>query len=179
MLVLDCVQINMQRLGSILGIFLVSLSKIAIEQRYYSFWNHEATGGELEWWSNTVALFWIHSCRKGTADEKLKRALRSGALSQLLATNTKGTNPWPIACKMAEERYSIIDHVTWFETANIQDMFALGDSVIAEKPNGDFSDVLESVLTRKGVDALDARKNDEESNCEDVRLESANEIGGS
>ena len=159
MLTLNNVHIHLQNFGTILGIFLTGTSKQDIEQRYYSFYNHEATGGELEWWSETCALFWIYTSKQGTAEEKLKLALVRGAFAEILQTrNTKGSNPWPEACLIAEERYQKIDHVTWFQTTRVWDMFDMGTAVHAEKGTGNFDDdVLGSVVTN-GKGALDAVK---------------------
>ena len=163
MLALNNVRVHLQNFGTILGIFLVGKSKEDIQRRYFSFYNHEATGGDLEWWcdndDNKVALFWIYSSKARSADEKLRLALVRAAHQELLKRHTKGTNPWPKACDIAQARYESIERVTWFKSESVWDMFDMGDSVTAEKGTGNFDDdVLGAVVTRGGNDVLDANK---------------------
>jgi len=160
MLVLNDITINLQNFGTILGIFLVGKSKEGIEQRYFSFWNHEATGGELEWWSETCALFWVYTSKDRTAEDKLLFALAKAAMAELINKgDTKGRDPWPEACDLAIDRFERIDHVTWFKTEKVWDMFDMGDSVAAEKGTGNFDDdVLGRVVTRTGTASLDMIK---------------------
>ena len=164
MLTLNNVKISLQNFGTIYGIFLNGTSKEAIEQRYYSFYNHEATGGDLEWWSETCGLFWIYTSKAGTADDKLRLALARAAFAKIMQHNRPaGIDPWPLACELAEKWYNAIDHVTWFKSESVWDMFDMGDSVTAEKGTGNFDDdVLGAVVSRAGNDALDANKQSKE-----------------
>lgn len=161
MLALNKVSVLLQDFGSVLGVFLVGADKTAIEQRYYSFYNHEATGGDLEWWSDTCALFWIYSHKDYSAEDKLMWALAQGALAEMLNApeSTKGHNVWPRACEIAQERYTSIEKVTWFKTGVSLEMYDVGNSVSAEKGTGNFDDdVLGSVVMRNGETTLDLVK---------------------
>jgi hypothetical protein len=159
MLVLNNVTVNLQNFGTILGIFLVGKSKESIEERYFSFWNHGATGGDLEWWCDTCALFWIYTSKNQTAEDKLLTALANGALAELINKGSKGHDPWPEACEIAMDRYEQMDHVTWFKTEKVWEMYDVGDSVTAEKGTGNFDDdVLGKAVTRTGTASLDMIK---------------------
>jgi hypothetical protein len=57
-----------------------SKNKTDIERRFYSFWNHGATTGELVWLNSEFAYFW------STKSELLK-SLTGAALFNLLNTN--------------------------------------------------------------------------------------------
>lgn len=152
MLTLQNVQINVQDFGSSFGVFLVAQDKEAINQRFYSFWNHQATNGELEWWSDTTAFFWIAGTKNQTPEEKLLIYLARAGLSEILNTEqTKGTNPWPRACEKALERYEQINRVQWLQTSTSLSLYDFADSVVAEKETGNFDDdVLAPSLERGG-----------------------------
>jgi hypothetical protein len=178
MLSLKNVSVYLQDFGSVLGIFLVGQDKTAIEQRYFSFYNHEATGGDLEWWSDTCALFWIYSHKDYSAQDKLMWSLAQGALAEMLNSpvNLKGQKVWPKACEIAQERYDLIERVTWFHASVSLEMYDVGHAVSAEKGTGNFDDdVLGSVVMRNGNTTLDLIKvkqtkeeNEEASICENV-----------
>jgi hypothetical protein len=59
-----CINVN----GDHIAVFIDAKEKIDIERRYYSFWNHGATNGELHWVHSERAYFW-------TKHHKFKRAL--------------------------------------------------------------------------------------------------------
>lgn len=133
---------------TVLGIFLQG-PKEDIERMFYSFWNHGATSGELEEWSDTCALFWIHGNGSGLiAHERLFWTMADMALFEILnKEQTKGTNPMLRAEKIAEQRLAEMDKVRWYvPVAKLTDVYTMGTSVRAEKPNGDFSDVLVGCL---------------------------------
>lgn len=142
MLNLNNVKILVQNCGTILGVFLQGENKEAIEARYNSFWNHQATGGEPEWWCDNTLLFWIHSSGKYNANEKLERAMTFAALAEILNTeNTKKTNPMDRARRIARERISQIEMVNWVKTCAVDvDLYEFGDSVSAETSTGNFDD---------------------------------------
>lgn len=189
MLCLLDVTINLQNFGTIIGVFLTSENIPAIDQRYWSFFNHGATRGELEWWSEKTALFWVNSSKQATAEQKFKKALTNAALFEILNTQqTKGNNPWPIACRVAEERYAAIDWVTWFVAgAQNLDIYSLAETLGAESGTGNFDDdVLASALS-VGKHALglsryidDPEELDDErpedSSGEDVQLETVDAL---
>lgn len=49
-----------QPLGSAILVGIESENKQEIEQQYYSFWNHGATGGKLHWMCDTFAYITTH-----------------------------------------------------------------------------------------------------------------------
>ncbi len=157
MLTLNNVNIHQQNFSTRFGIFLTGKDKEAIQQIYYSFWNHEATGGELEWWCDNTALFWIADSIKSSCDEKFRMALAKMALAILRNQgDIKGRDPWPDACDLAMSWYETVERVTWLEF-NVENDFgmgySMGDSVAAEKTTGNFDDdVLAKTVTRSGIE---------------------------
>ena len=80
-----------------------------IENRYYSFWNHGATSGELHWLTSNFAYFW-------TKTSNLENALIQSSLYQLLGVErgqSKGKEfgLMPDAVKLAQERYDAIQYL--------------------------------------------------------------------
>lgn len=148
MLTLCNVSIFVQDFGTVLGVFLRG-AKENIINRYYSFWNWGATGGELEWWTDSCALFWIHSKGGRTADERLFHAMAMMALFEILNKGEakKGTNPYPQACKIAEERISQIKKVTWFKIPQAHEVRHSIGQICAEKGTGNFNDDILGVKT--------------------------------
>lgn len=167
------VQVFLQNFGSVFGVFLMSQDKTAIEQRFYSFWNQKITGGELEWWSDSCALFWVYSSHGQTAEDKILWGLKQAALRELLppanSDHKKGRDCWPQACETAIERFRSIERVNWYKTnATEVKLYDYTNSRIkAERDSGNFDDVLAAVLTRNGPETLDmikARRSDGEEN---------------
>lgn len=180
MLTLKNVTVHLQDLGSIMCVHLTGRTKDAIEEQYFSFWNHEVTGGELEWENEIVspyhAFFWVYENTRMTAEDKLLLGLARAALFEMLHPNshkhTKGKQLWPLACDIAIERFESIERVNWLDIRTEVDFgagFSLGTSVKAEKGTGNFDDeVLANVLTRGGSATLDMVKvQTEESEHED------------
>jgi len=164
MLKLNGVEIYLQNGGTVLGVFLKGPDKKAIEEQYFSFYNHEATGGELEWWSDTCALFWIYSSAHISAEDKLVNALQKGVWAKLMNAGSKGRNPWPESCIIAEQQFAAMERVTWFKPEVVWDMYDIGDSVTAEKGTGNFNDdVLGQVVYRDGVAKLEFAKDEDET----------------
>ena len=167
MLTLNNVTINSQNFGSILCIHLTGPTKEGIEAQYFSFYNHETTGGELEWENDVVspyhAFFWVYSSVRMVAADKVILGLARAALFEMLPPNThehhKGEDPWPSACEVGVARFEQIEAVTWLDIRTEVDFgagYALGDAVNAEKGTGNFDDeVLARVVTRGGNATLD------------------------
>lgn len=162
MLTLNGVIVHLQNFGSILCIHLVGTSKAAIEERYFSFYNHETTGGELEW-ENEVhepyhAFFWVYG-GKMPAEEKLQLGLTRSALFEMLPPNshysTKGRDIWPEACRVGAERMQQIDHVMWFHMHTAVEAYSLGDTVTAEKNTGNFDDDVLGQVVSHGIGSLE------------------------
>lgn len=151
-LILFKVTIHVQDLGTRYAVFLQG-EKEDIRRCYYAFYNHEATGGELEWESDIFGVLWVFGDAKETAQNKFKRAMAKIALSEILwRKHTKGKDPWPDALQMAEDRIKQINFVHWYAAPNIWDFYDIGKTVSAEKPTGNFDDdVLGGTLEREGA----------------------------
>jgi hypothetical protein len=145
------VTVSIQDMNTVLGLFLQG-EKEKIEQVYWSFYNHMATDGEIEEWSDTCALFWVHGNGDPiVAHAKLNRALVFMALGEILnSEQTKGTNPFNRAMEIAEQRLAAMDRVRWYiPVPELADFYAMGDSVKAEKSTGNWDqDELVGVLGR-------------------------------
>src|SRR6185369_16490818 len=141
MLTLNGVIISAQDFGTRIAIFLQGEKK-DIEFRHYAFYNHEACKGELEWWSDNCALFWIASDHRGLAEAKLFQSLTNCALFEILNTeNTKGTNPINRAKAVAKSQIEQMTWVNWYkERGSVWEIYAMGSSVRAEKETGNFDD---------------------------------------
>ena len=148
MLKLNDVVISTQDLGTILGVFLQG-KKEDIERRFYSFWNHEATGGELEYWSDECGLFWIYSDVRETAQRKLIKAMARGAFAELANRREEGFGAWRKAVDKAFERYDLLDWVRWYQAPPSTEYFTFGTSVTAEKGTGNFDDDVVTVELQK------------------------------
>ena len=152
-LILNNVTISLQDLSTVLAVFLQG-RKEDVERRYYSFWNYSSTGGEMEVWDEEpfCALFWIHgNGDPEVAHAKLNRALVFGALAEILnSEQTKGSNPFDRAVKIAEQRLAAMDRVRWYiPVPELHDFYSMGDSVKAEKSTGNWDqDELVNVLGR-------------------------------
>ncbi len=77
-----------------------------IENRFYSFWNHGATSGELHWLTPNFAYFW-------TRPNSLEKALIKSSLFQLLGmergqSKKKRNGLMPQAVELAQDRYDQI-----------------------------------------------------------------------
>jgi hypothetical protein len=100
-------QLKVENCGSQLCIWIEGEEE-AVNQRFYSFWNHGATSGELHWELDWLAYFW-------TTPDKLKKALVNINLFKVL--NDAEANGYldqfkgekggalPYARKMAEQQY--------------------------------------------------------------------------
>lgn len=150
--VLDNVTISLQDLGSVIAVFLQG-SKEDIEARYNSLWNHQATGGELESWTENFGYILIWGNAKQTALEKLAQALTFAELSRMLNEGgTKGSNPIDKAYETALAQIDKMEWVRWIYTsARDVEIYGFGDSVAAEKGTGNFDDdVIAEGLKRPG-----------------------------
>jgi hypothetical protein len=195
MLNLQNVTISIQSFGTVLGVFLTGKDRTAIEQRFFSFWNHGATKGEMEWWSDTCAFFWVTESKNQTAEEKFKLSLIRAALYEILPPTSrrayKHVNAWVDACEIGLKRFELIDRVNWLVFSNTIELFSLADSISAEKETGNFDDdVLGSVVSRDGATKLEMLKihvsdNEHEPSetpenaSEDVQLAGLNAVSGS
>lgn len=144
MLKLHDTVISAQNFGTSIAVFLQG-EKSAIESMFNSFWNHEATSGKLVWDCESCAYFWVSN----QPEDRLWSAMVKAAQAEIMNAGSKGTNALARAFKVANARFDAIDWVNWikFPKASI-DLFDLGTSVKAEKPNGDFSDAIVESLDR-------------------------------
>lgn len=156
--VLNGVTISLQNFGTRLAIFLQG-EKEAIEQRYYSFWNHATATGELEWWSDNCAFLWIWDRRGETCMEQLERGLTFAVNAEL---QNEGRHPKQdslgYALKIARQRIASMEWVNWIQWTAYLNLHGFADSVGAEKGTGNFDDdVIAPSLERTGSN-LDVRK---------------------
>jgi len=166
-LVLYGVRISLQNFGTRLLLFMQG-KKEDIEQRYYSFYNHEATSGELEWWSDNCAFIWLWDTATETATQKLEKAMAFAAHFELQRTHDPKRDSLGRALKIARERIARIEWVTWMEWTSFLNIYDFADSIGAEKGTGNFDDdVVAKGLERTGVN-LDARKLQKELNDEET-----------
>ena len=70
------VKLAVENCGSQLCIWIEG-DEQSVKERFWSFWNHGATSGELHWQLDSLAYFW-------TTPEKLKKALVNINLFRLL-----------------------------------------------------------------------------------------------
>ena len=148
MLNLNGVTIQAQDFGTVIAVFLTGQNQRDIQERFYSFWNFGITNGELEFWSDTCAMFWIPSdSRRVTAEDKFKKYLWKSALSEILQSqNTKGHNPLPDAIKLAQDRWASMDWVRWYSPKKYWAIHTQGVEIKAEKETGNFEDLLVRIL---------------------------------
>lgn len=72
--------ISIQDFGSKIAVGISGKDKTAVEQRFFSFWNHGATNGEFEWTDDISGYFW-------STKADLHKSLVNAALFNLLNTN--------------------------------------------------------------------------------------------
>jgi len=88
--------------GTVIAIGIESEDRDEIERQYFSCWNHQATGGELHWLTETFAYVW-------TTPNNLRHYLIQSSLCKLLNIDCgkakgKKRGLMPEALKLAQER---------------------------------------------------------------------------
>lgn len=122
-------ELKLHKHGHGIAVWIGGDSEEEIEQRFWSFWNHGATQGELTWnHDRTGAHFWVTSNRHGTGFEKLHRAMVNICLFKILNENPdagKGEKggALPEARKQAQE---------WLESLDQSYALAAGSKIIIE-----------------------------------------------
>jgi hypothetical protein len=71
-----------QNLGTSWAVGIRGDSEQEVKEHYFGFWNHGATGGDLQWLTSTFAYFW-------TTPEKLMAALLSMSRMSILRREDK------------------------------------------------------------------------------------------
>jgi len=104
--------------GSVIAIGIQDNNKDQIEFTYFSFWNHGATQGDLEWVKEDFAFFW-------TTPRKLRKSLIQSSLFQLLNIDggrAKGKKHglMPEALRIAKQRFEEIENVHFLNTEQEQ-----------------------------------------------------------
>jgi len=99
--------------GTVIAIGMESNSRDEIEQQYFSFWNHQATSGELLWVCDTFAYIWV-------TPKSLYNYLFRSSIMKLLNMDcgrSKGKRKglMPEAVKMARQRMSEIAPLRFIE----------------------------------------------------------------
>ena len=138
MLKLNAVTISAQSHGTSWTVFLRGKQE-DVEARFNSYWNHGASSGELENWTDDLWSFSAYPAR-------VLKAMERAALFEILNTrNTKGTNPLPEARKIAKERFDAIEMVTYIRSGrDLGNLYSEGSPYAGKKGSedaGDFSDV--------------------------------------
>ena len=78
-------EIKLQKHGRDVAVSVFGDSESEIEQRYWSFWNHGATRGELKWnHDRTNAYFWVSRKGKASGMDRLKKAMVNICLFEIL-----------------------------------------------------------------------------------------------
>jgi len=109
------IEIKLQHHGSNTAVVLEGDDQQEITERFYSFWNHGATSGRLEWQSENRATFWANGSGKTTGREKILHAMENAMLFKLL--NDTGGAAWkhvkggalPAAKEIAREWYDSLE----------------------------------------------------------------------
>jgi len=109
------IEIKLQHHGSDTAVVLEGDNRQEITERFWSFWNHGATNGELEWQNKTRATFWARGDSKLIGRDKILRAMENAMLFKLL--NDSGDIAWkgveggamPTAKKIAKEWYDTLE----------------------------------------------------------------------
>ena len=73
----EIMKLYYQPLGTATYVGIESKNKTEIEQQFYSFWNHGATGGKLHWMSSTFAYI-------STNEKKLEKYFENSSYHLLL-----------------------------------------------------------------------------------------------
>jgi hypothetical protein len=165
-LTLNGVKIFIQNATTRLFVFLKGTEQ-AITERYFSFWNHEATSGDLIWLGPEFAYFLVYDKTADKALNKIAWAVIDGAQAELMNSNRKPLNPQVEAIRIAKERLESIAWVAGWLSQSVVDvtLWNFGDSVAAEKGTGNFDDdVIASGLQRNAgseAESLNQTKLDE------------------
>jgi len=100
-----------QNFGLHVAIAIEDSNPIELQERYFSFYNHEGTNGELHWLTPTLAYFW-------STQEKFEHALIYSSLFQILNSEQdtkkyKGRKNGLMcqACELASKRYEEITYL--------------------------------------------------------------------
>ncbi len=146
-LTVDGVTISAQDVGTRILVFLQASSMDAIKERFYSFWNHGATGGELEWWSDTCAAFWVWGSKTETPLRRLESAM-------VMATEAKHLNQGEdkgFGRCLTEVRRMLaqMKWVHWYQNLDVFTPYSMGDSIVAERGTGNFNDDVLGVTIEK------------------------------
>jgi len=148
MLKLNNVVISVQDIGSVLGVFLQG-KKEDIERRFFSFWNHEATSAELEYWCDECAMFFVGPDQREAAERKLLKAFCRGVYAELTnAKHPEGFATWRKAVDVGWERFDAAERVRWYMPVTGYDIYNMG-VVAAEKGTGNFDDDVLGETIRK------------------------------
>lgn len=147
------VTISAQNFGTRILVFLQG-PKEAIEQRYYSFWNYGATGGELEWWCDNCAAFWVVGDEVTPPERRFEGAMAAAAQAEL--ANKGQEIGLGKALSIARARLSEMQWVDWHKATDVWDAYTMGTSVTAEKGTGNFDDDCVTHAFERGASALDS-----------------------
>jgi hypothetical protein len=117
--------------------------KQSITERFYSFWNHGATDGELHWLTEGNAYFW-------TTEKDLKKAILNATLFELwnknpeLEEDDKQAEVEVIAKRIAKDRLAKIENnpqlLNFNKAVSVENIgFHSIGTITAEKPDTDYA----------------------------------------
>ena len=129
--------ITHQNLGSSWAVFIYGDNREEIEQRFFSFWNWNATSGELEWLTEGRAKFW-------TSKERMRKYFENVSLMELADSRPndfkgKPQGALPEARRLALEKLKSLTHENVLTFGGGYDFYELG-TISAEKPDTDLKD---------------------------------------
>ena len=123
-------KVIVQKEGTNWAVGIIGGTKIEVERRYFSFWNHQATDGELIWLKDEsepfVAYFWSDRDR---LKESLKNVSLLEAMRAGFGDDFKGKKGglMPFAKDIAESKFLEIKTETFIDRTRRYNFFTLGN----------------------------------------------------
>ena len=123
-------KVIVQKEGTNWAVGIIGGTKREVERRYFSFWNHQATDGELIWLKDEsepfVAYFWSDRDR---LKESLKNVSLLEAMRAGFGDDFKGKKGglMPFAKDIAESKFLEIKTETFIDRTRRYNFFTLGN----------------------------------------------------
>lgn len=123
-------KVIVQKEGTNWAVGIIGGTKTEVERRYFSFWNHQATDGELIWLKDEsepfVAYFWSDRDR---LKESLKNVSLLEAMRAGFGDDFKGKKGglMPFAKDIAESKFLEIKTETFIDRTRRYNFFTLGN----------------------------------------------------
>jgi hypothetical protein len=140
----DKTKLSIQSCGSKIAVCIEGPTRKTIERRFWSFWNHGATNGELQWHHETRAHFW-------TTDDKLLKSIHNAVLFKLLNKYEWffGDNEEKLeraAASIARTEVGYIPRVSW--VTNVRENLVPHDVSTASAEFGDDEDITKHMVSK-------------------------------